>query len=59
MPVDVESRKDVLSGLLRLARCDFVRLQAHFEAHIEEEEFEVETSDEDYMKDPRIWNKKE
>ncbi|HKZ40128.1 MAG TPA: hypothetical protein VJ044_04150, partial [Candidatus Hodarchaeales archaeon] len=55
MPVDVESRKDILSGLLRLTRCDFARLQAHFDAQIEEEE----PGDEDYMKDSRIWNRKE
>ena len=54
MPVEVESRKDVLSGLLRLSRCDFTRLQAHFESQIEEED----TSEEDYMNDPRIWQRK-
>ncbi|MHA1984720.1 MAG: hypothetical protein ACW967_10220, partial [Candidatus Hodarchaeales archaeon] len=56
MPVDVETRKDVLSGLLRLSRCDFVRLQAHFEAQIVEEEYDEEVNDSQYMNDPRIWN---
>ena len=55
MPVEVESRKDVLSGLLRLSRCDFTRLQAHVESEIEETDT---TDEEDYMNDPRIWQKK-
>ncbi|MHA2362767.1 MAG: hypothetical protein ACXAC7_02335 [Candidatus Hodarchaeales archaeon] len=60
MPVEIETRKDVLSGLLKISNCNFTRLKAVFDERsdllfeeYEEEEVEVEK----LLSDKRYWDR--
>lgn len=62
MPVDLEGRKDILSGLLKISNCNFSRLKTHFDEradHLFEEydEDEEEVDVDRLFKDNRYWKR--
>ncbi len=63
IPVEVESRKDVLSGLIKISICDISKLEEQYDKIADElwsgdDSEEKEPADiEDIMSDSRFWNR--
>ncbi len=61
MPVDLDSRKDVLSGLLKISSCNFNNLKEIYEKvaddFFDEVEEDEEVEVEDILNDSRFWNR--
>jgi len=61
IPVEIETRKDVLSGLLKISNCNFSQLKSHFDQRIESlfEEYDAdeEVEAEDLLSDARYWQR--
>lgn len=60
MPTELEPRKDVLSGLLKISTCDHARMLAKFEEKVEdlfEEAEEEEVEADELLSDPRFWDR--